>query len=573
MPPKRPPAKAAQKTTTANPRKPPGNAGNAKKSVTAAPGNKKQAAGKATAKGAKKEVKRGPTPEDLAAIKIQKHARGFLARKKIQKLKKQKQEYEDTIEKIQREAFIAMVKAEQEAAERELQREEEERKRKREEVKRRKRMLEAAFDGDISEMEGVLKEVSDLDNQNGVPSNEIGHIVRRCHQMAVVECQDAHDNTPLSEAASGGSVEAINFLIERGANPNTIGAWGRTPLYRAAFAGHMEAVESLLYYGADPRVYAQDGNTPEQVASVKQIVETLQNWDINITEALLEKMEAEKERRSEEDKKRKQAETEKLQDQLSEVQKVYDMKQRILEKCYAELEKRISEHDNAVSSGFDRLDVTLSTVKDAEGELEIAKLDAMKAREALEQAKLKLRDQEHGDQEELPGIKCNIRELDEVLMRDVGNRIKDSGKWPMIIDTTGQASTFLRYRDTNYVCALNPKDVEEERMRMSLIGAIRFGKPFVIDMLEVDMFATISDIFDNIHPGLMEDVMTKALLENSNYMKLIKPTDHDEYQKSKFQHHRVDNFTLIILTKNKYPSEHLIEKTYPIRIVLPEPRA
>ena len=58
--------------------------------------------------------------------------------------------------------------------------------------------------------------VSDLDNQNGVPSNEIGHIVRRCHQMAVVECQDAHDNTPLSEAASGGSVEAINFLIERG---------------------------------------------------------------------------------------------------------------------------------------------------------------------------------------------------------------------------------------------------------------------------------------------------------------------------------------------------------------------
>ena len=78
------------------------------------------------------------------------------------------------------------------------------------------------------------------------------------------------------------------------------------------------------------------------------------------------------------------------------------------------------------------------------------------------------------DQEELPGIKCNIRELDEVLMRDVGNRIKDSGKWPMIIDTTGQASTFVRYRDTNYVCALNPKDVEEERMRMSLIGAIRY---------------------------------------------------------------------------------------------------
>ena len=75
--------------------------------------------------------------------------------------------------------------------------------------------------------------------------------------------------------------------------------------------------------------------------------------------------------------------------------------------------------------------------------------------------------------EELPGVKCNIRELDEVLMRDVGNRIKDSGKWPMLIDPTGQASTFLRYRDTNYLCALNPQDMQEEKIRLALLGAIR----------------------------------------------------------------------------------------------------
>ena len=54
-----------------------------------------------------------------------------------------------------------MVKAEQEAAERELAKEEEERKRKREEQKRKKRMLEAAFDGDVGEMENILREVND----------------------------------------------------------------------------------------------------------------------------------------------------------------------------------------------------------------------------------------------------------------------------------------------------------------------------------------------------------------------------------------------------------------------------
>jgi len=52
-------------------------------------------------------------------------------------------------------------------------------------------------------------------------------------------------------------------------------------------------------------------------------------------------------------------------------------------------------------------------------------------------------------------------------------------------------------------------------------------------------------------------------------MKLVKKTDADEYQSSKFQHHRVDNFLVIIVTKNKFPPDPLLEQTYPIRIVLP----
>ena len=48
---------------------------------------------------------------------------------------------------------------EQEKAEKQRLKEEEERKRKREEKQRMKRMLEAAFDGDVEEMTLVLKEV------------------------------------------------------------------------------------------------------------------------------------------------------------------------------------------------------------------------------------------------------------------------------------------------------------------------------------------------------------------------------------------------------------------------------
>ena len=41
----------------------------------------------------------------------------------------------------------------------------------------------------------------------------------------------------------------------------------------------------------------------------------------------------------------------------------------------------------------------------------------------------------------------------------------------------------------------------------------RFGKPFVIDMMEVDMFETVSDRFDEIKKGLMNDIMDRSILQ------------------------------------------------------------
>jgi len=46
--------------------------------------------------------------------------------------------------------------------------------------------------------------------------------------------------------------------------------------------------------------------------------------------------------------------------------------------------------------------------------------------------------------------------------------------------------TFLRYRDTNYINILNPKDVESEVLRMALLGALRLvceSFIFLLDLL------------------------------------------------------------------------------------------
>ncbi|KAL8597862.1 hypothetical protein ACOMHN_061395 [Nucella lapillus] len=513
-------------------------------------------------------------PQDASARTIQTNYRKHLAKKELAKKRKEKEDYDALMDKLEKDAFVHLVKLQQEEAQRHQQKEDEERKRKVEARKRKKRMLDAAFEGDTDGMKQVLKEISDLDHENGVGNDDIGRALQHRHLLAIINCEDANENTPISEAASGGHVDGILFLLERGADPNSQGQFMRTPLYRAAFAGHMEAVQVLLQNGADPRTYASDGQTPEQIASVEAIAQLLSEWDISQTEMLLKKLEQAKEMLQEEERTRKEAETSKLENQLEAVEKEFESMQKRLNRAYCELEKRIHEHDTAMAEGFERTDITLQTIHEAEMDLEIAKIDLEKSRDKLSKVRLLLREQKTGEAGEIgadrPGQRVLVRELDDVLFRDVGNKIKDSGKWPLIIDPTGQASTFLRYRDNNYINAIRPTDMEVDRARMAILGALRFGKPLVLDMMEVDMFQTIGDRFSEIMPGLLQAIMDKSIIENEKYLGLVRPTDSTEYDQNKFNDLRLSNFKLFLVTKNPYPKEELLDQTYPIQVFLPD---
>ncbi|XP_058299635.1 IQ motif and ankyrin repeat domain-containing protein 1-like [Hylobates moloch] len=76
-------------------------------------------------------------------------------------------------------------------------------------------------------------------------------------------------------------------------------------------------------------------------------------------------------------------------------------------------------------------------------------------------------------EEEAPGLKCQVTELHDVLMKDVGSHIRADGRWPLVIDPSGRVATFLRYQDTNYVDMANPEHLRPERMRLALLGALR----------------------------------------------------------------------------------------------------
>ena len=66
-----------------------------------------------------------------------------------------------------------------------------------------------------------------------------------------------------------------------------------------------------------------------------------------------------------------------------------------------------------------------------------------------------------------------IKDLDDVLIKDVGGKLKESGKVPCVIDISSQAQVFLRYLDTNYVNALSRSNMNDNYLRRSILGAIR----------------------------------------------------------------------------------------------------
>lgn len=66
---------------------------------------------------------------------------------------------------------------------------------------------------------------------------------------------------PLYAAVCNDEWGAVRLLLERGADVNYRGVYGRTPLHQAAFSGFRRIAELLLDHGADTDAVLQDGST------------------------------------------------------------------------------------------------------------------------------------------------------------------------------------------------------------------------------------------------------------------------------------------------------------------------
>ena len=81
-----------------------------------------------------------------------------------------------------------------------------------------------------------------------------------------VDATDSYGRTALHYAAWNGGLEAVQYLLQRGASVDVPNNRKYTALHYAAFNGHAAVARELALHGADPRLTDQFGETPLQVA-------------------------------------------------------------------------------------------------------------------------------------------------------------------------------------------------------------------------------------------------------------------------------------------------------------------
>ena len=313
----------------------------------------------------------------------------------------------------------------------------EQRRKMQEKAKYEAELREAAFDNEVDDMVELL----------GM-------------DLVEVDAKDPNGDTPFLEAAGGGSVDALNLLAERGATVNARGKFMRTPLFRAAFGGHHKAVIRLLELGCDPRLHDAEGVLPADVSANAKCKDHINKWDLDETDriALLfdEKRAAAEAIRAAQ----LQKESEVVASDLEMAEKDYKARQRELAKAYQEFEKRLTEYDTVMHTPEEKkpqvvVDAVLVAVKEGEKHLANMKIAADEATMKYQAAKLKVREHEHKEMEEAGTLpqheRCSLRELDDVVLKDVGEKLSNDDRWPLLIDLSKQAATFFRYRDVNYV--------------------------------------------------------------------------------------------------------------------------
>ena len=88
-----------------------------------------------------------------------------------------------------------------------------------------------------------------------------------------LDVKDAHGDTALTRAARANQIEAVHFLLEKGAKVDGRNSHRGTALMDAAVGGHVDVIKDLLSHGADVTLKSYAHMTAHWYAAVNKHTE------------------------------------------------------------------------------------------------------------------------------------------------------------------------------------------------------------------------------------------------------------------------------------------------------------
>lgn len=144
---------------------------------------------------------------------------------------------------------------------------------------------------------------------------------------------------------------------------------------------------------------------------------------------------------------------------------------------------------------------------------------------------------------------------------------KESDRPVLVADLNGQIGTYLQFRDCNMHCYARPADVEPERIRIGLLGALRFGKPFVLDMMSLELdHEGVKALFDAVFEGLFGLILNKKIMKEQQYQKLFSGKEGEEYGPAYWSEATTAHYNFILLSKHPLPPEWCQDAFFVIRV-------
>ena len=135
-------------------------------------------------------------------------------------------------------------------------------------------------------------------------------------------------------------------------------------------------------------------------------------------------------------------------------------------------------------------------------------------------------------------------------------------KWPLLLDPTGDAARFLKYQRGSFLLGYSPADMEQEKLRRLLVGALSAGSNMTIRYRTLE---GVSDLSRHFSEGCFPPAVLskRGMLEEENWGKLLRP---EEGEKSPHEFVALDGFCLVVVTETEnYPPECL-EYFHPILV-------